>query len=536
MTSLSDDPRDEVQDPTLPRARVRRSAPLDPIQTPTAPYPAVRLASNTSPSLDIFGVSGFYHMSPAEKSAARKRIWLWVSTLVALCLLFAPMRPGVSDYFSAATQARLAFRYDLALGFYAKAHTEAPSDARPLCASGDVYVLQQLPAQAVSAYRACAALAPDDGSAWLRLGDALAAANDDAGSVSAWTHAGAAGDLTAYARLAKRSEGLGQLDDAARWWLRLPQDDEQAQGRLGLLALAAGNAVAARGHLFALSRSKSALALHYRQAGVFILDLQPPASALEYEDIGYALLMLDEPGVAATPLRRAARLDPQDGSARAYYGYTLWLLGQQDAARPEIAAGLRLSPSLPFALYAAGQVAMADHNYGLALARFQTATEVTPRNPALWSAAGDAALQKHDYITAELSYINAAQYSDDPAYTIALVQFYQDHGLGVDDDTLNRTAFAATRRFPSNETLVYLEAQIEAAYGQSTDAYYLYQRAIALDPTDPGPWLALGTMQAASGDTIPAVVDLRTALALQPQGSYAPQTRKLLASISGVTL
>jgi Flp pilus assembly protein TadD len=496
--------------------------------------PRVRLSADTSP-LDIFGMSGFYQMSPAEKAAARKRIGLWVATLVALCLIFAPMRPGIGDYISAAAQARLVYRYDLALGFYAHAHAQAPSDALPLCASGDVYLLQQLPTQAVSAYRACAALAPDDGSAWLHLGDALAAANDDAGSVSAWTRSGAAGDLTAYARLAKRAEGLGQLDDAARWWSHLPQEDEQAQGRLGMLALAAGNVVAARGHLFALSHSKSALAAQYRQAGVFILDLRPPTSALDYADIGYSLLLLGEPGVAVTPLRRAAQLDPHDGSARAYYGYTLWMLGQQEAARPEIEAGLRLSPSLPFALYAAGQVAMADHNYGLALARFQTATEVTPRNPALWSAAGDAALQQHDYLTAEQSYINAAQYSDDPVYTIALVHFYLDHGLGVDDGTLSQTAFAATRRFPSNETLVYLEAQVEATYGQPTDAYYLYQRATALDPTDPGPWLALGTMQAASGDTIPAVVDLRTALALQPQGSYAPQTRKLLASISGVT-
>lgn len=535
MTAMSDDPIEEAQDPTLPMRRVRPPAPMDALQTPTMPRPRVRLNSDTSP-LDIFGMSGFYQLSPAEKAAARRRMSLWAATLLAVCLIFAPVRPGVTGYFSAATQARLVYRYDMALAFYAKAHAEAPSDARPLCASGDVYMLQRLPGQAISAYRACAALAPDDGSAWLRLGDALAAANDDAGAVGAWTRSGAAGDLAAYARLAKRSEGLSQLDDAARWWSREPQDDEEAQGRLGLLALAQGNSVAARGHLFALSHSKSAYATQLRTAGVFILDLLPLSSALDNEQIGYSLLMLGEPGVAVAPLRRAAQLDPRNGAARAYYGYTLWLLGQTDAARPEIEAGLGLSPSLPFALYAAGQVAMADHRYGLALARFQTATEVAPRNPALWSAAGDAALQRHDYVTAELSYRNAAQFSDDPAYTIALVHFYLDHGLGVNDGTLSQTVFAGVRRFPTNETLVYLQAQADAAYGQSNDAYYLYQHAIALDPTDPGPWLALGAMQATSGDVVPAVVDLRTALALQPQGSYAPQARKLLASITDATV
>lgn len=545
MNDGSNQANADIQEPTLPMMRVRLKKPDDHSDNSLPPvnpaYIPAAAPSESPPQDELYG--GFRLRAADADATAPSMTWyahaqwrMWAIALVAICLIFAPIRPGVGDYFSAATQARLAYRYDVALALYAKAHAESPSGASPLCASGDVYMLQHLPNQAISAYRSCAALAPNDGSAWLRLGDALASANDDTGSVSAWTRSGAAGDVTAYARLANRSEGLGQLDDAARWWSRMPQDTEEAQGRLGLLALAQGNAIAARGHLFALSHSKSALATQLRQAGIFLLDLRTPTSALDYADIGYSLLMLGEPGVAATPLRRATQLSPNDGSARAYYGYTLWILGQTDAARPEIAAGLRLSPSLPFALYAAGQVEMADHKYGLALAHFQTATEVTPRNPALWSAAGDAALQRHDYVTAELSYGNAAQYSDDPAYTIALVQFYSDHALGVDDGTLSRIAFAAAQRFPSNETLVYLEAQVDMTLGQPTDAYYLYQRAVALDPSDPGPWFALGTMQAASGDVVPAVVDLRTALALRPQGVNAPQARKLLAGISGVTL
>ncbi len=476
--------------------------------------------------------------APARSSGwvARFRGLLLALTLVALCVTFAPSQPGVSVYLTAATQARAVYRYDVALADYAQAHSADSADPRPLCASGDVYILQRLPRQAAAAFRACATLAPGDGSAWLRLGDALATTGDDAGAVGSWRRAGAAGDSAAYHRLAERAEGLDQLDEAARWWSQAPQADLVAQGQLGLLALAQGNVAAAQARFFALSASSSPFAAQLRTAGIFELAARAPISASDEERIGAALLTLGEPAVALEPLQRAARLAPNDGAARATYGWALWLLGQRAAARPEIAAGLRLSPSLPFALYAAGQVAMADGEFALALARFQTALEVTPANPALWSAAGDAALAQADYVTAELSYGNAAQASNDPAYTIALVRFYLDHGLGLSDAQALQLAFAAVQRFPANEPLVFLEGQIYDSLGQQTEAYYSFQRAVALDPTDPGPWLYLGRYAAASGDVIPAVAYLRTALALQPAGAYAAQARQTLARFNDDTL
>lgn len=456
--------------------------------------------------------------------------------LLALFAIFAPAQPGLSSYMLAARQARLDYRYDEALALYAQAHAANSASPQPLCASGDVLTLQRMPAQAAAAYRACAALAPDDGSAWLRLGAALDSAGDSAGAASAWQRAGAAGTTAAYDRLAEQAEALGRLDEAARWWAQAPPDDQLAQGRLGLLALARGDVGAARVHFFDVSQSPSAYSAQLRDAGVFLLAARPPTSALDDESIGYALLTLGEPTLALAPLRQATRLAPSDGSAHAYYGWTLWLLGQRSAARPEIATGLRDSPSLPFALYAAGQVAMADGRFSLALAHFQTALEVTPKNPALWSAAGDAALAVGNYVTAELSYRNAAQDSDDPAYSIALVTYYLEHGIGVGDGAALRADFTAMRRFPSNEPLVALLGRIYDTLGQQTDAYYAFTRAIALDPTDPAPWLYLGRYAAASGDVVPATVELRTALALQPQGEYAAPARQALANLDAGAL
>ncbi|HEX8732807.1 MAG TPA: tetratricopeptide repeat protein [Ktedonobacterales bacterium] len=457
-------------------------------------------------------------------------------TLLALCVTFAPMRPGVTTYLLSAAQARAAQRYDLALALYAEAHTANTADARPLCASGDVYTLQGETKAAIAAYRACVTLAPSDGSAWLRLGDALASANDDAAAVSAWQRGGAAGDVTAYYRLAERATALGQFDEAARWWAKAPNDDIQAQSHLGLLALAQGDVVAARAHLIVANGASGAFASQLRAAGVYQLVLRPPTSAADEVNIGYALLTLGEPTLALAPLRRAVQLAPTNGAARAYYGWALWALGQTSAARPQIAAGVHYDPALPFALYAAGEVALADGQAGEALARFETALEVSPHNPALWSAAGDAALARVDYVTARLSYANAAQNSDDPAYTISLVRFYLDHGLGASDGSAIQAAIAATQRFPKNETLAFLLGRLYLSQSNKIDAFYAFTTAASLDPTDPGPWFYLGTYNASVGNVVPAVVDLRTALALQPTGPYAKQARSALASYSGDTL
>ncbi|MDE3231598.1 MAG: tetratricopeptide repeat protein [Chloroflexota bacterium] len=354
--------------------------------------------------------------------------------------------------------------------------------------------------------------------------------------MSAWKQGGAAGDVTAYYRLAERATTLGQLDEAARWWAKAPSGDIQAQGQLGLLALAQGDVVAARAHFIVTNGASGAFASQLRAAEVYQLALRPPTSASDDVNIGYALLTLGEPTLALEPLRRAAQLAPTNGAARTYYGWALWALGQTSAARPQIAAGVHYSPALPFALYAAGEVALADGHAGEALARFETALEVTPHNPALWSAAGDAALARLDYETAELSYTNAAQNSDDPAYTISLVSFYVDHGLGVSDGSAIQTAIIATQRFPKNETLAFLLGRLYLSQGNQIDAYYAFTTAVSLDPTDAGPRFYLGTYNASVGNVVPAVVDLRTALALQPTGPYAKQARSALAAFSGDTL
>ena len=492
-------------------------------------------------------------------AAARKRPDLLAALALAVIIVvaLAPQRPSVTSLLDAAASQRVAYRYDRALALYAEARMESPSDPRPVCAQGETLTLQREMAAAAAAYQTCATLAPGDAGTWLALGDALAAAgaaSDDARSAAAWRQAAQLGSGEAWARLATRAERLGQFDDATRDWAQALAGDAQgapghvgdlgdlgdlgevAAAHLGLLALARGDMAAARGHLARVERSTSDLATRMRNAGVFLFDQRPPTTALDWEGIGHALLALGLPTLALGPFQRAVALAPHDGVAHAYYGYILWTLGQRAAARPQIAAGLTDPPTLSFAYYAAGQVALASGKSALALAYFQTGLRRDARNPALWSAAGDAALAAADYLTAQLSYQNAAQFSVTPGATINLITFYLTHGIGLDDGTAIQAARDGMLRFPHSEPLPYLLGRIYDRLGQSDYAQSAFELARSLDPTDPGPWLYLGRYAAASGDIVPATVDLRTALALQPSGPYAANTRAALAQLPPATL
>jgi tetratricopeptide (TPR) repeat protein len=464
--------------------------------------------------------------------------------LVALALVvaLAPQRPGVTALLNAAAEQRAVYRYDRALALYAEVRAEVPGDPRPACAAGDSLALQHEPVAAVAAFQTCVALAPGDANAWLALGDALAAtgrASDDEASATAWRKAAQLGGAEGWARLAERAERLGQLDAATSAWAQVPPDGalgDLAAAHLGLLALARGNAEAASAHLARVAHSTSNLAIKMRNAGVFLFAQRTPVLALDWEGIGHALLSLGLPALALGPFQRAVALAPGNGSAHAYYGYTLWILGQRAAARPQITAGLVDPPILPFAYYAAGQVALSDGKAAQALTDFQTGLRSDPHNAALWSAAGDAALASGQYLVAELSYQNAAQESDTPDAIIALIRFYLAQGLNIGDGTALQAARDGFTRFPQSEQLVYLQGLVYIAMDQSDYAQGLFQLARRLDPTDPGPWLYIGRYAAASGDIVSAVEDLRTAIALQPNGPYATQARAALVRLPANTL
>lgn len=469
------------------------------------------------------------------------RLILCALTLVGALAVLAPGHPGVGGYLAAGAAARAGLRYDRALAFYATASVESPDDPRPYCATGEVRALQQEWRDAIAAYRACAARAANDtqtgAAGWLGLGNALSITGDDTGAESAWRHAARMGVYEASRHLGLLYERQSRFDAARRAWSALPGADPQALEHLGLLALWRGDYASAQANFVALRAEPNAYADEVVDNGFLVLAARPPHTAVEFSMLGYRFLSMGLPALSLAPLRAALTLAPHDGATHAYLGWALWTLRQQREARQEIATGLRLAPRLSFAWYATGQVALADGDARHAFDAFDQACQLDSQNPAVWAAFGHLAIALHDYVRGELALDNAARLSSDPADTIALLQLYADLGLHLlTTDRARQAAFQAVNRFPGSEPIHYLLAAVYDHIGQPSFAYYAAHDALALDPTDPAPYVLLGRYAYNSGDYVTAALDLRLALALRPHGAQANEARALLAPIQDIAV
>jgi len=461
---------------------------------------------------------------------------LYAIALAGLAAVLGPIGPSVDEYLAAAKGARAALRYDHALEDFAAASAADATDPRPYCGAGDVRMLQLEYAEAATAYSQCAARAPDDASARLRLGDALIATGNAAAARAAWNAAVGVGSLDAHRRLALLDERQSRMDDAQREWSVFPYNDPQAREHLGLLALWSGDYQTARLDFLAVRATSNPYARQITDGGFVVFAALPVTSAFGLGLLGYDFLRADLPGFAIRPLRAAITLDPRLGDVHSYLGWALWQTGQQTDARPEIALGTRLDPHLSFAWYAAGEVAAADGNAQAALTAYYAALSHDAKNPVLWSAVARMSLALYEYVPAELAFGNAAQLSTDPAYTVSLLRFYVDHSYGLLRNRAQDAASTALQRFPHSEPVRYYVAAVFDLYGFPTLAYYTARTATMLDPADPAPYVLLARYDEADGDYVLAALELRTALALRPDGPFAAEARALLAPIADISV
>lgn len=461
----------------------------------------------------------------------------WVVALLILLVVLAPVGPGEGDLLTAAASARGVWRYDRALVFYDRAAHLNPADWRPWCLQGEVLALQQRYSRATAAYDRCRALGNDAPGVWRALGDIARDHGDSDSAERDWLRAAAQGDAEAMRRLGGLYETNGRLDRAAEQWGALAArdgGDAEAQAHLGVLALAQGDYAAARAHFIDARELPGLAGQDAVDRGFVSLAAVAPDDGIGLGHVGFALLQADLPALARLPLEKAMAADPNFGPTYAYLGWVSWQAGDTSQARADVATALRLAPRDPFTLFASAELAMAARQWSTARSYLAQALKRDGANPALWAEQARADLAARDYLGAELSYVAAARLATEPLYYEILLHFYLDHRLGQHDGRALSVANTAAVRWPHQAQVQELAGQLYAFAGQPTLAYLAYQRANVLDPSDPQPYLDLGTIAYDDGDYVVAALDLRTVVALRPDSPLAAQARPLLASISTV--
>ncbi|MGH2486145.1 MAG: tetratricopeptide repeat protein, partial [Ktedonobacterales bacterium] len=320
-------------------------------------------------------------------------------------------------------------------------------------------------------------------------------------------------------------------------WKRLPASDPEALEHLGVFALWRGDTATARADLVAVRAQPSAYRDEIDAGGFAVFAAQPPTTSDAYGRMGYAFLSTDMTTLALRPLQTAIALDPNNGDAHAYLGWALWQTGKTSDALAQETLARRLSPHLAFGWYASGEMAVATGKFSDAEHDFLEGVTYDGRNSALWDALGHVQRQLRKYYDAELDFQNAATLSSDPQYTIDWLHYFTDFHIGFSSsDTARYAANTAIGMFPENGAVRTLVGAIYDLSGLVNDAYFQWQQAITLDPSDPRPYIGLARYAENQGDFVQAAWELRTALALQPDGPDAPAAHALLAVVADVAV
>jgi len=458
---------------------------------------------------------------------------LYLAVLAGLTIALGPTGPSIDQALAAGDVARATYRYDRALSWYATAGMIDPTDPRPACRAGTIYLLQQEYAAARDAYEQCAARQPTSATAWLGVGDAWQALGNVSAAQSAWRRSMRNGGQVAIGRLAHVAEQEQRFGLARSLWEQLPRSNGEALMHLGLIALWNGEYAQASADFLALRAVPNQWANQVTDDGFVELAARPLPGYQWQTLLGYKFLAAGMPSFAIEPLRAAIAAAPSFGDARAYLGWALWQTGQKAEAQQQIADGLRLSPKLSFALFAAGQLAASEGNNARARSLYQRALSLDARNPVLWEAFGQEELASLRFISASLALRNAAQFSSDPRYIVAYLRLFTDYHYGLTDGSAQAAIIFALQRAPRVEPVLFQIGLLYHLLANETDAFYTFEQARALDPTDAGPYVMLGEANENGGNYVAAALDLRTALALRPNGPYAAKARALLAPIAG---
>jgi tetratricopeptide (TPR) repeat protein len=369
----------------------------------------------------------------------------------------------------------------------------------------------------------------------IALGDAYLGLNDRTHALEHWSLAqeSLGNDASVLARLATSYEAEGQYADAARILAKLAQvrpDDASVIYRLALFTAVTtpADALAPLAQVIALSPP---LALNARslkdaiEAGRIAQN-----EAYTFGRVGFALIQLNEWGLAEVALTRAVSLDPTYADAHAYLGLAQDML-QKDGGEAA-AQAVALAPKSTVANYFLGLHWRRKGDANQALRYLMVAQALDPANPAIAAEVAGAYASLADLSNAEDWFTRAVQMDDrNPDFWLLLARFYIDNEYHVPELGLPAARMAAGLA-PQNALAADVLGYALFLTGDLVNAEKTLEHAVSLDPNLPNTYYHLGILYNRQGKAPEAEAAFKHTLALDPQGPYGGLALKALAIIS----
>ena len=334
----------------------------------------------------------------------------------------------------------------------------------------------------------------------------------------AWVYVAAAVALAAATWLLRRRIGAGPLAGALFFAVTLAPvlgfvdygylqfsfvaDRYQYLAGIGVIAVIAGAAAHGAGKLpgVAWRRSAAGVAalallvlgtLTWRQAGIYRdgvtffshIVARNPTAREAHRNLGEALTREGRWEEALDAFRVAVEQAPDDAREHSNVGAALFKLGRVDEAEESLRHALALDPRSPYALQNLAALELDRQRYEEAVDLYRRLVEISPRNPSAHQDAGMAL-----------------------------------YHLGRFDEAIEalRRAVALRSDLPAAGALYVTMGKAARELGRNGAAAAWFERAAALEPTDPEPLFELAALRSSEQRTEEAAAYLRRARALRP--------------------
>ena len=450
---------------------------------------------------------------------------LLATVLLAACSAAARVEVEPTLLLRRANHLQAEKEYSQAVGLYIDLTSLRPQWAEPHTGLGEIFVAQGRWDAAQSEFTLAKDLNAHSGRPLHGLAQVAYHRGHPQTAIALWQRAVALdhGDAEARYRLGQVYLEVSDLVASRRELQGAVMHEEDHQGAnylLGLLVAAQDRDLAVQHFTRAAAGRDSTVASRAQDMLNTLAEISDPRDdAYASARLAHAYMIHQMPSLALTQLNLVLDLKPDNHTARAYAGYALFALGDNDRARQTLREVTQVDPKNPLAHFFLGLLHRSEGYLPTSLWDFKRSLRLDPANAAVYAEIASTYQRMGQYVTSEEWYLSAVAVApDEPGFRLLLAQFY------VDVIPRPQKAVTAAREaaalLPDDALSHELLGWALSLSGDPVAGRSALEKALRLDPDFARAYYHLGVVCTQLGDLETARWAYQRAIDLDSEGVY----------------